>query len=52
MTQAVVRALEVKPEAVRIMINEMHAENYGLAGITAGEVPLKERNRNIPGVDG
>jgi 4-oxalocrotonate tautomerase len=45
-TQAVVRSFEVKPETVRILIHELIPENYSLAGITAGEQPLRSRSRN------
>jgi 4-oxalocrotonate tautomerase len=50
-TQAVVRSFDVGPEAVRILIHELIPENYSLAGTTAGEQPLRSRNRNVMEVD-
>jgi 4-oxalocrotonate tautomerase len=43
-TDAIVHSLGVKRDSVRIMINEMHAEHFALAGISAGEQPLNKRN--------
>ena len=43
-TDAIVESLGVKRDSVRIMINEMHAENFALAGVSAGEQPLNKRN--------
>lgn len=42
-TEAVVDSLDVPRDSVRIMINEMHPEHFALAGISAGEKPLKSR---------
>jgi 4-oxalocrotonate tautomerase len=42
-TQAVVESLDVAPESVRILIDEMHPEHFALAGVTDGETPLKSR---------
>jgi len=50
-TEAVVRSFEVKPESVRILIHELIPENYSIAGITAGEQPLRSHNRDVAGVD-
>lgn len=43
-TQAVVRALGVRADSVRILINEMPAEHFAVAGLSAGERPLNQRN--------
>lgn len=43
-TQAVVRALGVNPESVRILIDEMQAEHFAVGGLSAGERPLSTRN--------
>ena len=45
-TDAVVGALDVSPDSVRILINELHPEHFALAGISAGEKPLKARKTN------
>lgn len=45
-TDAIVGALDVSPDSVRILINEMHPEHFALAGISAGEKPLKTRKTN------
>jgi 4-oxalocrotonate tautomerase len=50
-TQALVRSFDVKPESVRILIHEMVPENYALAGITAGEQPLRSRTRKTAEVE-
>lgn len=34
-TDAVCQALDAKPESVRIIIREMHADDYGVAGRSA-----------------
>ena len=36
-TDAVCDALDAKPETVRIIIREMRAEHYGVAGVSAAE---------------
>ena len=36
-TEAVTRTLDVKPEQVRILINEMDIEHFAVGGVTAGE---------------
>ena len=36
-TEAVVKSLEVKPEAVHIIIHEIPKENFATAGILASE---------------
>lgn len=45
-TEAVVVSLDVSPDSVRILINEMHPEHFALGGISAGEKPLKARKTN------
>ncbi|MGQ0699611.1 MAG: tautomerase family protein [Panacagrimonas sp.] len=45
-TDAVVGSLDVSPDSVRIIIDEMHPEHFALAGISAGEKPLKARKTN------
>jgi 4-oxalocrotonate tautomerase len=47
-TQAVVRALGVNPESVRILIDEMQAEHFAVGGLSAGERPLNKRNGHDP----
>lgn len=42
-TDAVVDSLGVRPDSVRILINEMHPEHFALAGVSAGEQPLNQR---------
>jgi 4-oxalocrotonate tautomerase len=34
-TDAICRSLEVRPETVRVMINEMPNTNFGIGGVTA-----------------
>lgn len=36
-TDAVVEAMDSKPEQVRVMINELPLDHYGIAGMTFGE---------------
>nr|ALV86408.1 hypothetical protein [uncultured bacterium 16] len=43
-TDAVVESLGVKRETVRILINELQAENFALGGVSAGEQPLNKRS--------
>lgn len=38
MTEAICEAVGVKPEGVRIMINEMPKEHFGIAGKSAAEL--------------
>lgn len=42
-TDALVRALGVPPESVRILIHELDPEHFAVAGRTAGEAPLAQR---------
>lgn len=44
-TNAVVNSLGVSPESVRILIDEMPPEHFALAGVSAGEKPLKSRKK-------
>jgi len=37
MTEAVTKSLEIKPEAVHIIIHEMPKQNFSTAGILASE---------------
>lgn len=37
LTQATVDAFEVRPEQVRVILNEVPLDNYGVAGVTFGE---------------
>ncbi len=37
MTDAVVKSLEIKPEAVRIIIHDLPRENFATGGILASE---------------
>ena len=37
MTEAVVKSLEIKPEAVRIIIHELPKQNFSTAGVLASE---------------
>lgn len=43
LTDAVVESLGSDPQSVRIMIHELAAENYALAGTTAADRPLAQR---------
>lgn len=43
LTDAVVESLRADPQSVRIMIHELAAEHYALAGTTAGDQPLAQR---------
>jgi 4-oxalocrotonate tautomerase len=36
-TQAVVSALDVRPETVRILIHDLPADNFSVAGVSARE---------------
>lgn len=55
-TNAVVDSLGVSPDSVRILIDEMHPEHFALAGVSAGEKPLKARKKtngtHAPALDG
>lgn len=42
-TDALVQSLEVPPESVRILIQELDPEHFAVAGTSAGEVPLGAR---------
>ena len=44
-THAVVEALGVKAEQVRILITEHGAENFSVAGVTAGEREARKGDR-------
>ena len=37
LTEAVVSAFEVKPEQVRVMLNELPLDHYAIAGVTLSE---------------
>ena len=37
LTDATVEALDVGPEQVRVMLNELQLEHYGVAGVTFGQ---------------
>lgn len=37
-TDAVVGVIDSKPEQVRVMINELPLDHYGVAGVTFGEM--------------
>ncbi len=37
LTNAAVEAFEVKPEQVRVMLNELPLDHYAVAGVTFGE---------------
>ncbi len=41
-TDAVVRTLDVRPEQVRILINEVKPENFAIAGETMARLAAKE----------
>lgn len=43
LTDAVVTSLGSDPQSVRIMIHELGADNYALAGTTVAERPLHQR---------
>jgi 4-oxalocrotonate tautomerase len=36
-TDAICEALDARPETVRVIIREMRAEHYGIAGVSAAE---------------
>lgn len=46
LTDAVVAALDVPRDSVRVLIHELGPEHFALAGITAGELPLSKRRRD------
>jgi phenylpyruvate tautomerase PptA (4-oxalocrotonate tautomerase family) len=37
MTEAVVKSLDVKPDAVRIILHDMAKHNYAIAGVLQSE---------------
>lgn len=37
LTRAAVESFEVRPEQVRVMLNELPLDHYGVAGVTFGE---------------
>lgn len=41
-TETVVETLDTPPEAVRIIINEMISEHYGVAGLPVNEYRVKK----------
>lgn len=51
-TDAIVDSLGVRRDSVRIMINEMQAENFALAGVSAGEQPLNKRSGHASHTNG
>ena len=48
-TDAVVRTLDVRPEQVRILINEVKDENFAIAGETMGMRAAKESAKRKQG---
>ena len=44
-TDAICEALDAKPETVRIIIREMRAEHYGVAGVSAAERAASQGGR-------
>ena len=48
-TDAVVRTLDVRPEQVRILINEVSLENYAIAGETMAVRVARESATPEPG---
>jgi 4-oxalocrotonate tautomerase len=48
-TDAVVRTLDVRPEQVRILINEVKDENFAIAGQTMAMRAARESSRPKPG---
>ncbi len=51
LTDAAVQTLGVDPQSVRIIINELEAEHFAVAGITAGEKPLAKRGAATNGTE-
>lgn len=46
LTDAAVRTMDVKPEQVRVILNETQLEHYAVAGVTFAEATeKKEANR-------
>lgn len=46
-TEAVVRSLGVRPEQVRIMINEMPSEHFAVGGETAAMRAAKAQSKDV-----
>lgn len=46
-TEAVVRSLGVRPEQVRIMINEMPSEHFAIAGETAAMRAAAAQSKDV-----
>lgn len=46
LADAAVAALGVPKDSVRVLIHELGQEHFALAGITAGERPLAQRQRD------
>jgi len=46
-TDAVVEALEVEPESVRIIINEIPKENFAVAGLPIEEFKELKRGNSV-----
>jgi 4-oxalocrotonate tautomerase len=46
-TEAVVEALEVEPESVRIIINEIPKENFAVAGLPIEEFRELKRGNSV-----
>ena len=42
-TEAVVRTCKVQPEQVRVLISEIPAEHWGVAGVSRAEIDAKRK---------
>ncbi|NIM12104.1 MAG: 2-hydroxymuconate tautomerase family protein [Candidatus Aminicenantes bacterium] len=44
-SDSVIKTLEVPPESVRVIINEMPVEHYGIAGLPVMEYRMKKKKK-------